>query len=729
MEDLLDDNENSAEDAAAVLFQWLNGNVTGGTRLYGRTEELERIYHVYERATAQRPPPAGNGEQQRTEFIVIDGETGSGKTALAVHSLATQLSRNGGYSTLGKFDQLVQLQRPHSAFVDAFTRFAEDVTERRDVERIRRAVRSSTESASDAIQVLISMVPALEKILLNPSPEQRNSHETGKQDYGNNIVDTGISSPVACFSAEEFCPSGASTYCKHALRMFLRAVVSPEKPLVLILDDCHWMDGAAIDILHSLLTDTIIRGLIVVGTCRSDCESLEQFTAMLRQLSPQVVNVTKIHLTMFRKAETQSMLSDIFKADEMTVAPLADFISNQTHGNIYFILEGLRAMIENGCVRHDKTANAWKWDMNEVQCDFAGSLLEAVGRKISHLQNETFDALKYASCLGTQIDLEILGYLMRKDHSAWAIDTFLNDAAAQGLLCRNIATSPKVNWSFSHDSIREVTYNMIPEDTRAEFHYRIGRRLYRAFAMEEADDRIFLIVSQLIIGCGFITDQHERIAVAKLCYHAGARAGRMLSFESAYKYFKHGVGLLEATRWRDEYELCLGLYSSLAEVSYCTTRFEEVMSLVEEVSSLAISKDDMLRLYTSKVHALGSSGRVVEAIEYGFEVLRSLGEYFPRHSNNLKIFIEVQIIRRKLRRRTSESLLRIGNMVDSRKSHAMSIMNMVVLYLFLCDQQQAPSVILRMVSLSLDYGLCATSSIAFTLLGALLCGSVYCIMI
>lgn len=316
-----------------------------------------------------------------------------------------------------------------------------------------------------------------------------------------------------------------------------------------------------------------------------------------------------------------------------------------------------------------------------------------------------------------------------RDHPAWAVDSCLTDAAARGLLCRDVGTSSKGNWSFSHDSIREVTYKMIPEDTRAEFHYRIGRRLYRAFAMDEADDRIFLIVSQLMIGCGFITDQHERIAVAKLCYHAGARAGRMLSFESAYKYFKHGITLLETTRWLDQYDLCLVLYSSLAEVSYCTARFEEVLSLVEEVSSLVISQDDMLRLHTLKVNALGSSGKVAEAIDHGFEVLRSLGEHFSRHSNNLKLFFEVHRIRRRLKRRTSESLLRIGNMVDSRKSHAMSILNMLVLYLFLHDQQRAPTVILRMVSLSLKHGLCATSSIAFTFLGALLCGSVFCMMV
>lgn len=392
MEDFQDNNGNNADGAAAVLNQWLNDNIGGTGRLYGRTEELERIFQVYERATAPRTPAAVvKAEQQRTEFIVIEGETGSGKSALAVRSLATQLSRNGGYSVLGKFDQLVQLQRPHSAFVDAFTRYAEEVTKRRDVERIRQAVRSSIENAKDVIEVLMNMVPALEKILLDPLPEELSCDKT--ENSVNNIVDISLSSPANIATSccpGKFSPSGASSHSKHALRMFLRAVVSPEAPLILILDDCHWMDGAALDVLQFLLTDTMIRGLIVVGTCRSDC--LEPFTTILRQLSPQVVNMTKIHLTKFKETAICSMLSDIFKADEMRVAPLANFISDQTHGNIFFILESLRTLIENNCIRHDTTADAWNWDMEKVQYDFTGSLLEVVRRKISHLQNETIEA-------------------------------------------------------------------------------------------------------------------------------------------------------------------------------------------------------------------------------------------------------------------------------------------------------------------------------------------------
>jgi len=493
------------------------------------------------------------------------------------------------------------------------------------------------------------------------------------------------------------------------------------------------MDEAALDILQSLLTDTVNQGILFIGTCRSDdvdtssstsSHHQRRFTSMINQLSPKEVNVTRIHLTTIREDATRAMLADLFQQDESKVASLAQIVWSQTHGNAFFIIECLRALMEGGYVRYNNTSGAWSWDTEEVRLDFGGTLSEVVQSKISQLPTETLEALKYASCLGTKIDKEILGHLILRDFPLTTIEFCLETAAARGLLNRHREPSLEVSWSFSHDSIREATFSMIPENDRAECHYRIGRRLYRAFAMEEADDRIFIIVSQLIVGSSFIEDKNERIAVANLCYHAGARAVRMLSFESAYKYLKHGVGLLGSTCWRDEYDLCLSLYNALAEASYCTQRFEEVLLLVKDVSKRVRSKYDMLRITTAKLRALGSSGRVNEAIEYAYELLRGLGEYFPKHSNNLKLYIQIQKLRRTLRKKTSESLLRMANMTDQSKSDAMSIMNMLFMYLYINNPEEAPMVALRMVALSLEYGLCAASSFGFTLLGGILCGLV-----
>jgi len=176
MEDLLlpAGTISSPEDAIAALNKWLHGgespplssvdnNKNGGTRikLYGRSDEQEQILQVYQRITAVHQPASAATTERRTEFILIEGETGSGKTALAVNH-HQQPADDAGYCVLGKFDQLVQLQKPHSAFVEALTKYAEAVLERGQVEQVRRRVEKFEK---DTIPVLANMVPALAKIL------------------------------------------------------------------------------------------------------------------------------------------------------------------------------------------------------------------------------------------------------------------------------------------------------------------------------------------------------------------------------------------------------------------------------------------------------------------------------------------------------------------------------------------------------------------------------------
>jgi predicted ATPase len=143
---------------------------------------------------------------------------------------------------------------------------------------------------------------------------------------------------------------------------------------------------------------------------------------------------------------------------------------------------------------------------------------------------------------------------------------------------------------------------------------------------------------------------------------------------------------------------------------------------VGEVLEHAICLEDTLRGHAAKIYALGSSGHVEEAIAYGLEILKDLGERFPRRPNLVRIYFEMQKIRRRVKRRSSESLLRLHFMEDVRKLAAMRILDLMFLNTVLHYRELTPLIGFRMVALTLDYGLSATSCLGFVSLGALLCG-------
>jgi predicted ATPase len=268
-----------------------------------------------------------------------------------------------------------------------------------------------------------------------------------------------------------------------------------------------------------------------------------------------------------------------------------------------------------------------------------------------------------------------------------------------------------------------VTYSLIPENEREKFHYRIGVRLWCCFDINELDANIFVVVGQLVAGSKFIVKENERIAVAKLCLRAGERSVYMSSFQSAFKYLVQGVQLLTGTQcWRDEYTLTLDLYNAAAEVAYSSGHLDEVHVFVKELLAHATCLEDTLRGHAAKVYAIGSSGRMQEAIHYGIQILGNLGETFPARENLARTLFELQRLRKKLKKITNESVLRLPMMEDTRKVAAMHMLSQLLVYTYLNQKMLSLKIAFRMVNISLDCGLSATSCVGFVLVGVLLCG-------
>lgn len=677
----------------------LNNRLFSVTRFHGLEHEKEEIVKIYNRVKAE-----ASSTRTRTEFILIRGAPGTGRFSLTEKFLSPMVKQDGGYCVTVTFDQLMQLQKPHLAFVEAFTSYAEMVLERGDVDTIRAAV-NNCENEIEGVDVLLKMIPALARVI-GPAPdcmiggEEPIASDEPPQVFGS-------------YSSME-----ATSRFKYAFRLFLRAIASKNRPLILVMEHLHWADEAALDLLQTLISDTSNQATLFVATDRDDLET-RKVTNMLKKLHALEVTVTHFHLKNLDEESTTSMIADILQIDPSFATPIASLVFSRTKGNRYFIELFLQALVGGDFLRYNgEVSPRWSCDTDEIRVEFGDTIADAVKANISRLPDDVLKTLRYASCLGSKLDEDILGHLTGKTPSVVA--SCLDLAATMGLLIHPPGTQR--GWMFASNPIQDATLGLIPNDELEDFHYRIGRRLWRCFNLEELDENIFVVVGQLMAGSKFILEERERIAVAKLCLRAGERSVYMSSFQSAFVYLVRGIELLGTQCWRDNYSLSLEMYNAAVEVAFCAGCFDDVHSFVGEVLMHAACFDDTLRAHAAKVYTLGSSGFGQEAIAYGLKVLLDLDESFPVRPNLLRIFIELQRIRRRLRARTSESLLRLPLMENGRKLAAMQILNQVFLYTFLHQQELAPLIGFRMVSLSLDFGLSATSCLGFVALGAILCG-------
>jgi predicted ATPase len=423
------------------------------------------------------------------------------------------------------------------------------------------------------------------------------------------------------------------------------------------------------------------------------------------------VRVTKIKLQNLQEEMINVMLSQMLRGQDNEISPLARVIHQQTEGNLFFILELLRSLQNDDLLLFNCTEKSWSWNEQDIRFTFQQTTVgELVTDRIFQLPKDAQDLLKVAACLGTKLNVKILGHVL-----GITVERYLEMAADAGLL---LLKDP-AGYEFAHDGIREATYNLIPADDRACFHLDVGRALKR-LELEEWESYIFVVLGQLEKGGSLIQGWQERSEVAALCLRGGTIAVRSSSFKTASRYFLFGVKLLDDRSWRDEYNMCMELYSCATEIAYCNGHFESLDSLVECAIRKSRTFRDTLRVRTCQVYSLGGRNLSSEAVVKGLFVLQELGETFPKKANRLDWFTAFRKTWRSFRRKSPESILRLPFMCNQDKLAAMQMMNLLFSFSFTNLPFLAPLITCRMVDLTLEYGLCAISSPAMVMFAALL---------
>lgn len=167
------------------------------------------------------------------------------------------------------------------------------------------------------------------------------------------------------------------------------------------------------------------------------------------------------------------------------------------------------------------------------------------------------------------------------------------------------------------------------------------------------------------------------------------------------------------------------LYKLHNDVFMCSEfvveEFGQAKSLCQQVFKHGRNLQDMIRLHVLHICCLGSTEKMVEAKEHSFIVLRQLGETFPRKATKLHVALAALKTRRMLRVKSNDTILKLANMSDPVKLAVMQILNVMFLNVYVTDPLIAPLIAIRMVNLSIRYGLSSLSSLGFAAYGVLSC--------
>lgn len=748
--------ENAAE-TATLLDRSLSDDALRRHRctIRGRDHETNQIWQAYQRVVtdgkkeSMTTQSSSHRHHRQSEVILVSGPSGVGKSALANWLYTHQPHRDKASSTTDstpetvessgtkqtnykdtyrrrplfvnvQFDSL-QHPDPYHDLSEALTEFVQlAIAEPQDIAHLREGWASllSLDRNSEC-QTLMDTFPAFRAFLVDSNEQELlPTNETVRSKPGKDSEWKLISKSVKD-TPSMYSETGARLL-KNTLGLFVRAVACRrQRPLVFVFDDLHRANERSLDIVQALLEDKEICSAVFVATYEEKETYVNALSNPLRRFLDKLriakVRNTRLSLSSLGESDINSILVNDLHVEAGSSLSLSSLLMARTRGNCFGVWEYLRLMHKRKILFWDWSTDRCCFHMEEIRIQEL-DIDELIRTRINKLSEYNQNILKTAACLGRQIDPTILTCFTSGDDQSF--QNFTARALMNDLICYD---KDQNSWRFTHDLVQEIAYSLIPVNERPVFHYRIGRKLWRSFDLDMVDCYIFLIVEQLCHYVNQIEYKKERYAIAKLCLCAGVRAVRLSSFHSSMVFLEHGMSLLGTTSWDQEYTTCLDLHSAAAEVANSLGHFDQTKEIVGQILIHAKQFRDTFRGNAALVHSLSSDGKYSDAVKLAFNLLYQLGERFPAKTSRLSTALEFYTLKRRLSRKTNESILRLPLMTDENKLAAMQMLNLVFLSALLSNDKIIPILGFRMVRMSLDYGICAVSCIGFALFGGCLC--------
>jgi DNA-binding winged helix-turn-helix (wHTH) protein/tetratricopeptide (TPR) repeat protein len=249
-------------------------------------------------------------------------------------------------------------------------------------------------------------------------------------------------------------------------------------PLVLILEDLHWVDHSTLDVISAIARRRAPAKLLVVGTLRpadlilseSPLKTLKH-DLLLHRLSHE------LELERLRESDVEDYVAAEFAPGDLP-AGLASLIYRHSDGNPLFMTAMLDHLAQQGVLT--EAGGRWKMTVPVEQVDpgVPETLKQMLEMQLQHATEAELQLLKCASVAGLRFTTWSIAAMLASDpgtvdgmcEALVERQQFLK-AAGTRELGKGISTA---EYQFRHALYREVLYRRLTTPQRVSFHLRLA---------------------------------------------------------------------------------------------------------------------------------------------------------------------------------------------------------------------------------------------------------------
>lgn len=409
----------------------------------------------------------------------------------------------------------------------------------------------------------------------------------------------------------ELPPEQARRYLWNSVLEFLERA-SRERPLLLVLEDLHWVDESTLLLLEYLAPRLSGMPLLLVGTFRdTEVGVSHPLAALLNQLQRRHLGgrISLRRLTRDGVAGMMRGLADAEPPDELVRA-----IHAETDGNPFFVEEVYLHLAETGALLDQH--GGFRRDLVIAELDVPESIRVVLGGRLSRLSEDTLDTLAAAAVIGRLFETDVAVRVAGRTAEVFA-DAI--DEAERARLIVPDRNDPS-RLSFSHELIRQTLVADLSTIRRQRLHERAAKAIEEVHA-----DDLDVHAADLTYHLSRSGPDVDARRLVRYLRVAGRRAYEASAYEEAVHRFSEALALVPA----DDRETRSDLLEQLALARRSVGQWDEALAAMNEALELyeALAWTDAVgRLCWAMVYQLAWAARFEEAVAVAGRGLAALGE-------------------------------------------------------------------------------------------------------
>jgi tetratricopeptide (TPR) repeat protein len=275
-----------------------------------------------------------------------------------------------------------------------------------------------------------------------------------------------------------------------------RGELAAPTPLLIVIEDCHWIDPLSHDLLELVARSIVDRPVLMVLAYRP----AEHEQGRLRVA--RLPHFTELHLREFSRRETEWLIGlkfgYLFGARGVLPASFVERITARSQGNPFYIDQMINYIQDQGISPADAAA------LEAVR--LPDTLRALIISRIDRLAEQEQVALKVASVIGRAFRASWLGAIYPPLGRPEQVRALLDTLSRLDLTALE-ASEPEQEYLFKHIVTQEVAYESLTLSTRMLLHGAVGGYIEQRFAGEL--DR-YLDMLAFHYGRSYETDKQRR---------------------------------------------------------------------------------------------------------------------------------------------------------------------------------------------------------------------------